>query len=105
MSKRALAILAAVEGIIIVGLIGLLVVAPGVTGGIGGTWSRVGMFGPFHGGMMGGWGWAAMPGVGLGWLLVRWVIGLIPIALVALVIALVLRPGKGSEERKVESGH
>jgi len=98
MSKRALAILATVEGIVIVGLIALLVVSPSVTAGIGGTWSRVGTFGPFHGGMMGGWGWAAMPGVGLGWLLIRWLIGLIPIALVALVVALFIRPGKGSVE-------
>lgn len=104
MSKRALAILAAVEAIVIVGLIGLLVVGPSVTGGIGGTWRHVGMIGPFHGGMMGGWGWAAMPGLGLGGLVILWLIGLIPITLVAVIIALLLRPGKGSEERKVDSG-
>lgn len=98
MSKRGLAILAAVEGIVIVGLVGVLVLGPRVSAGIGGAWNRFGMVGPFHGGMMGGWGWAALPGFGIGWMLIAGLIGLIPIALVAVIIALLLRgQGKSSE--------
>ena len=103
MSKRALAILAAVEGLVIIGLVVLLAAgafaAPSVSGAPwAGRFSGMmdgrhmwGGYGPgFDGGFMhGGMGWFG--GAGLLWLVVRGAVGLLPIVLVALIVAWIMR--------------
>ena len=97
MSKRFLAILAAVEGLVILGLAGLLIGGAGYGMGWGGMGMRA--FAPFHRGMMANGGWGAVAGQGfvsMGFHFLAW---LVPVALVALIVALVLRPGTPKEPK------
>ena len=87
MSKRVLGILAAVEGLIILGLAGALFATGGPIGRIAMGAGRFG-FGPMLRPMMGGW----MHGFGIFPMVLHWVVGLIPILLVAVIVALILRP-------------
>ena len=97
MSKRVLAILAAVEGFVILGLAGLLVGGAGSGLRLGGMGLRP--FAPFHRGMMADWGWGGMAGHGLGWTGLHILAWLIPVALIALIVALVLRPETPKEPK------
>ena len=86
MSKRALGILAAIEGLVIFGLAGALFATGGPMGRLALGAGRFG-FGPMHRPML---GW--MHGSGIFPMALHWILGLAPILLVAVIVALILRP-------------
>jgi hypothetical protein len=102
MSKTALTILAAVEGLVIIGLVALLIAGPSaglasagwhralMRAGPGGGWGMPGMMGGYGSGFAGWFG-----GISLLGLVIQGLLWLIPVALIALVVGLILRPRSG----------